>query len=88
MRKIGIIGGTGIYSPEALKGFKKKIINTPYGKALCNMALSRARNPEILCVNCACRASTQGSVKGLAACLRASQQKRSTFRKIPWQKLL
>ena len=36
MRKIGIIGGTGIYSPEALKGFKEKIINTPYGKALCN----------------------------------------------------
>jgi len=37
MRKIGIIGGTGIYSPEALKGFKQQIIDTPYGKALCNL---------------------------------------------------
>lgn len=37
MRNIGIIGGTGIYSPEALKGFKETIVETPYGKALCNM---------------------------------------------------
>ena len=37
MRKIGIIGGTGIYSPEALSGFEEKIIETPYGQALCNM---------------------------------------------------
>ena len=37
MRKIGIVGGTGIYSPEALKGFESKIIETPYGKALCNI---------------------------------------------------
>jgi 5'-methylthioadenosine phosphorylase len=37
MRKIGIIGGTGIYSPEVLQGFQEKIIETPYGKALCNI---------------------------------------------------
>lgn len=37
MRKIAIIGGTGIYSPEALKGFKEQIIQTPYGPALCNL---------------------------------------------------
>lgn len=32
MRKIGIIGGTGIYAPDAVQGFEKKIIDTPYGK--------------------------------------------------------
>ncbi len=37
MRKIAIIGGTGIYSPEALQGFTEKIIDTPYGQALCNV---------------------------------------------------
>ena len=37
MRKIGIIGGTGIYSPDALKDFETKIIETPYGKALCGL---------------------------------------------------
>lgn len=37
MRKIAIIGGTGIYSPEALQGFAEKIIDTPYGQALCNV---------------------------------------------------
>ena len=37
MRKIAIIGGTGIYSPEALRGFEQKIIETPYGQALCNI---------------------------------------------------
>ncbi len=37
MRKIAIIGGTGIYSPEALSGFEQKIIETPYGQALCNI---------------------------------------------------
>lgn len=37
MRKIAIIGGTGIYSPEALQGFEEKVIDTPYGKALCNI---------------------------------------------------
>lgn len=37
MRKIAIIGGTGIYSPEALSGFESKIIQTPYGPALCNI---------------------------------------------------
>ena len=37
MRKIGIIGGTGIYSPAALKGFKEVVVSTPYGNALCNI---------------------------------------------------
>ena len=37
MRKIAIIGGTGIYSPEALQGFEEKVIDTPYGQALCNI---------------------------------------------------
>ena len=37
MRKIAIIGGTGIDNPDTLKGFKKKIIETPIGKALCNI---------------------------------------------------
>ena len=37
MRKIAIIGGTGIYSPEALQGFEERIIATPYGQALCNI---------------------------------------------------
>ena len=34
MRKIAIIGGSGIYSPEALQGFTEKISDTPYGQAL------------------------------------------------------
>ena len=37
MRKIAIIGGTGIYSPETLQGFEEKVIDTPYGQALCNI---------------------------------------------------
>ncbi|MCD7975212.1 MAG: S-methyl-5'-thioadenosine phosphorylase [Phascolarctobacterium sp.] len=37
MRKIAIIGGTGVYSPESLSGFKSKVIQTPYGPALCNI---------------------------------------------------
>ncbi|MDY4921275.1 MAG: S-methyl-5'-thioadenosine phosphorylase [Phascolarctobacterium sp.] len=37
MRKIAIIGGTGIYNPDALAGFEQKIIDTPYGQALCNI---------------------------------------------------
>lgn len=37
MRKIAIIGGTGIYSPEALSGFEQKVVETPYGQALCNI---------------------------------------------------
>lgn len=37
MRKLGIIGGTGIYSPDALQGFTQKIYSTPYGDALCNI---------------------------------------------------
>ena len=37
MRKIAIIGGTGIDNPDTLKGFEKKIIETPFGKALCNI---------------------------------------------------
>lgn len=37
MRKIAIIGGSGIDNPDTLKGFEKKIIETPFGKALCNI---------------------------------------------------
>lgn len=37
MRKIAIIGGTGIYSPETLQCFEEKVIQTPYGPALCNI---------------------------------------------------
>ena len=37
MRKIAIIGGTGVYSPDALGGFEEKVIKTPYGDALCKM---------------------------------------------------
>ena len=33
MRKIAIIGGTVIDNPDTLKGFEKKIIETPFGKA-------------------------------------------------------
>ena len=33
MRIIGIIGGTGIYSPDTFTGFTEKIIETPYGQA-------------------------------------------------------
>ena len=29
MRKIAIIGGTGVYSPDALGGFEEKVIKTP-----------------------------------------------------------
>ena len=28
MRKIAIIGGTGVYSPDALGGFEEKVIKT------------------------------------------------------------
>ncbi len=37
MRKIAIIGGTGVYSPETLAGFEEKIIATPYGDAACKI---------------------------------------------------
>lgn len=37
MRKIAIVGGTGIYSPETLADFEARIIDTPYGKASCNI---------------------------------------------------
>ena len=37
MRKIAIIGGTGVYSPDALAGFEEKVIATPYGDALCKI---------------------------------------------------
>lgn len=37
MRKIAIIGGTGVYSPDALGGFEERVIKTPYGDALCKM---------------------------------------------------
>lgn len=39
MRKIAIIGGTGIDNPELMGGFEKKVIETPYGKALCNIGM-------------------------------------------------
>lgn len=39
MRKIAIIGGSGVYNPEALQGFEKKIIDTPYGQALVNVGM-------------------------------------------------
>lgn len=35
MRKIAIIGGSGVYNPEAVGGFEKKIVKTPYGEASC-----------------------------------------------------
>lgn len=35
MRKIAIIGGSGVYNPETLQGFKKLHIDTPYGPAEC-----------------------------------------------------
>lgn len=37
MRKIGIVGGTGIEDPNTLRGFEQKFIETPYGRALCNI---------------------------------------------------
>ena len=37
MRKIGIIGGTGVYNPDELKNFVKKIVKTPYGVVSCTM---------------------------------------------------
>ena len=39
MRNIAIIGGTGIYDPEALEGFKNILITTPYGQVSCNTGL-------------------------------------------------
>ena len=36
MRKIAIIGGTGVYSPASLQDFQKRLVQTPYGAALCN----------------------------------------------------
>ena len=37
MRKIAVIGGTGIEDPQKFPNFVKKIIATPYGDALCNI---------------------------------------------------
>lgn len=37
MRKIAIIGGTGIYDADFLEGFENKIIDTPYGQAACKI---------------------------------------------------
>ena len=37
MRKIAIIGGTGIYDADFLEGFESKIIDTPYGQAACKI---------------------------------------------------
>ena len=45
MRKIAIIGGTGIYSPETLQCFEEKVIQTPYGAALCNLSLIHISEP-------------------------------------------
>ena len=35
MRNIAVIGGTGVYNPEALNSFKELQINTPYGLVVC-----------------------------------------------------
>ena len=35
MRNIAVIGGTGVYNPEALQGFKELLITTPYGQVAC-----------------------------------------------------
>lgn len=35
MRNIGIIGGSGVYSPKIFQGFMEQIVKTPYGDALC-----------------------------------------------------
>lgn len=40
MRKIAIIGGTGIYNPEALSSLEELVINTPYGTAACKVGIS------------------------------------------------
>lgn len=37
MRKIAIIGGTGIEDPQSLGSFERRIIETPYGQALCTV---------------------------------------------------
>jgi len=37
MRKIAIIGGSGVYNPDALTGFEKQEVQTPYGVACCLM---------------------------------------------------
>ncbi len=36
MRKIAVIGGTGIGNPELLRDFQSRTVATPYGEALCN----------------------------------------------------
>ena len=46
MRKIAIIGGTGVYSPDALGGFEEKVIKTPYGDALCKMGSKKFLQPR------------------------------------------
>lgn len=37
MRKIAIIGGTGVEDAEEFALFEEKIVNTPYGQALCKL---------------------------------------------------
>ena len=37
MRKIAVIGGTGVGDPKTLKSFKKMIVQTPYGPTEVNM---------------------------------------------------
>ncbi|MBP7840306.1 MAG: S-methyl-5'-thioadenosine phosphorylase, partial [Acidaminococcaceae bacterium] len=39
MRNIAVIGGTGVYNPEALNGFKELIITTPYGQVVCTTGM-------------------------------------------------
>ncbi len=38
MRKIAIIGGTGVGDNQKMSGYEEKIVHTPYGDALCNVA--------------------------------------------------
>ena len=48
MRNIGIIGGSGVYSPEVFTGFQEKIIATPYGEALCFIGKKYGNNVVFL----------------------------------------
>lgn len=48
MRNIGIIGGSGVYSPEVFAGFEEKIIATPYGEALCFIGKKYGNNVVFL----------------------------------------
>ena len=39
MRKLAIIGGTGVYSPKNVDSFLEKEIVTPYGNTVCKMGM-------------------------------------------------